>query len=385
MNLRPIILILLAATAVGACSREAAGPPTRSPRASTSATFTATASPVAPPAQSTPLPRVSPSVAATPASFRDAVAGTDKRVGAAVQTRPLGDEAAYRATLLAQFDLVVAEYEMKWSTIHPGRTQFDFRRGDQIVQFAEANGMAIRGHTLVWHNALPSWLESGAFTKDQLSDILRDHIYNVVGHYKGRVFAWDVVNEALKPDGSYRDTLWLRTIGPDYIAMAFRWAHEADPGAKLYYNDFDGEGSGAKSDGIYRLVEGLRAGGVPIDGVGLQGHFVNGAVPQPAAIAANMARLGAIGLDVQITELDIGIQPVPPTAEQLARQAVSYRDVAAVCMSAPNCKALLFWGFTDKWSWIPGNRPGFGSALPFDEEYKPKPAFYALLDAFRRR
>ena len=248
-----------------------------------------------------------------------------------------------------------------------------------IVAFAERHDMQIRGHVLVWHQQLPSWLTEGNWTGDELMDILQEHIATVVGRYRGRIAAWDVVNEAVAGDGSLTDTIWLRGIGPEYIEMAFRWAHEADPDALLFYNDYGGEGLGRKSDAIYALVRDLLQRDVPIHGVGLQMHVGLDWSPKSQDVAANMERLSALGLEVHITEMDVKIED-PATEEELAKQARVYGDMLQVCLAAQNCKAFVLWGFTDRHSWIPYFFPGWDAALIFDKSYDPKPAYKALMD-----
>ena len=303
----------------------------------------------------------------------------DIHIGAAVAARPLGSEALYAETLAREFNMLTPENAMKFGPLHPNRDRYDFSDADAIVDFAEAHGMQVRGHTLVWHNQLPSWLTAGNWARDEMIEILREHIMTVVGRYQGRVAAWDVVNEAVANDGSLRDTIWLRSIGPEYIDMAFRWAHEADPDALLFYNDYGGEGQGRKSDAIYTLVHGLLQRGVPIHGVGLQMHVSLDRSPEPQDVAANMKRLAALGLKVHITEMDVRIKG-PATEEKLAEQARVYRDMLEVCLAAENCRAFVLWGFTDRHSWIPHFFTGYGSGLIFDESYRPKPAYNALID-----
>jgi endo-1,4-beta-xylanase len=283
------------------------------------------------------------------------------------------NDPAYHETLTGQFSALTPENAMKFGPLCSSRGNYDFGEADAIVAVAEEHGMKVRGHTLVWHNQLPSWLIERQWTRDELIEILREHITTVVGHYRGRIWAWDVVNEAVEDDGSLRDTLWLQGIGPEYIEMAFRWAHEADPDALLFYNDYNGEGLGKKSDAIYALVADLRKRGVPIDGVGLQMHISLEGAPSPEDVAANMKRLGALGLQVHITEMDVRIQE-PVTEEKLAAQARIYHSMLDVCLVAPNCTAFVTWGFTDSHSWIPDFFPGSGAALIFDEFYRPKPA-----------
>jgi endo-1,4-beta-xylanase len=294
----------------------------------------------------------------------------------------LRDEPLYAETLGREFSMLTPENAMKFGLVHPEPDRYDFTDADLIVDFAEAHDMRVRGHTLVWHNQLPTWLTEGTWTRDKLIDILREHITTVVGHYSGRVAAWDVVNEAVADDGSRRGTIWLRGIGPEYVDMAFLWAHEADPDALLFYNDYAGEGLGPKSDAIYALVQGLVQRGVPIDGVGLQMHVSLRWPPDPEAVAANMARLGALGLAVHVTEMDVRIQDGVGTAEQrLAAQAHVYRVMMGVCLESSACKAFVTWGFTDRHSWIPQFTGHPDAPLLFDESYRPKPAYYAIMEA----
>ncbi len=300
-------------------------------------------------------------------------------VGAAVAITPLRFEPRYTDALKREFNMITPENVMKIAAIRPNRQTFNFNDADAVVNFAQANQMQVRGHTLVWYKDLPGWLAGGNFSRDDLINILREHIQTVVGHYKGRILAWDVVNEAVDDSGALRDSLWMRVIGPDYIEMAFRWAHEADPQALLFYNDYGGEGLGKKSDAIYGLVQDLLKRGVPINGVGLQMHVTLAKVPKPDEMKANIDRLAALGLQIHVTELDVDIRDgTGNTAQRLAAQASVYRDVATTCLGSPACKALVMWGFTDRYTWI-GNMP-----LPFDKSYRPKPAYMALVEAFTR-
>ncbi len=188
-----------------------------------------------------------------------------------------------------------------------------------------------------------------------------------------------MVNEAIDDRGNPRETLWSQMIGPDYIEMAFRFAHEADPDAKLFYNDYNDESLNAKSNAVYALVKELKAKGVPIDGVGWQMHLVNGFRIR-AEHRENAARLAELGVDIAITELDVRT-PLPATKPALERQADAFGDVTGFCLALANCHTLMTWGFTDGSSWIPGFFGGYGDALPFDAEYRPKPAWQAMHDA----
>jgi endo-1,4-beta-xylanase len=301
----------------------------------------------------TPLPTPSPAPPAALAQpLVDAARVVDRRVGAAVQSGLLASEPLYASTLTTHFDAVTAEWEMKWDVNEPEPGRFDFTRGDRIVAFAEARGMWIRGHTLVWHRQLPGWV--GELSSGELRIALEDHIRGVAGHYAGRVAAWDVVNEAVADDGGgLRETPFLRGLGPDYIAEAFRLARAADPQARLYYNDYGAEGLGPKSDRVFELVRDLVRRGVPIDGVGLQMHVQATRPPRVADVAANMRRLAELGLSVDISEMDVRIRELPGnTGSRLEEQRRLYRDLVRVCVAEPACDGVTFWGFTDAHSWI---------------------------------
>ncbi len=336
------------------------------------------------PMQSTPVPKFVP-------TLRSLAKVHGIQIGASVEAEPLKDEVLYAQTLRREFSILTPDYAMQCEEIHPAPNRYNFSGADAIVAFAEANAMQVRGHVLVAYDQ-PTWLiETEAnLTRNKLIEILRQHILTVAGRYRGRIAAWDVVNEAVDWDGSYRDSIWLRVIGPDYIELAFRWAHEADPEALLFYNDFDGEGLGQKSDAIYNLVQGLQRRGVPIHGVGLQMHIDLKEPPEPEDVTANMNRLAKLGLEVHITEMDVPVE-LPVTEEKLVAQARIYQDMLGVCLSAQNCKAFVMWGFTDRYSWITDPEyqeelfPGQGAALIFDESYHPKPAYDALIDTLIKK
>lgn len=328
-------------------------------------------------------------LASSPQALRDSAQSAGVLVGAAVRPS-LFSETAYSQTLAREFNMVEPEDAMKWWKVRLSQGTYDFGEGDEIVRFAQAHAMRVRGHCLVWDHHNPEWLTQGHFNPAQLSHLLQAHIATVMKHYAGQVFAWDVVNEALDERGHLRDSLWynqpgigLADKGTAYIEQAFRWAHEADPQALLFYNEAEGEGLNRKSDAIYAMVKDLKARGVPIDGVGLQMH-----VPHldldAASIAANIARLTALGVQVHITEFDVSL-PVDSSGqarhEDLLRQAEVYRGVVHACRQSPGCTAIQTWGFTDKWSWIGSHSHGTrGAALPFDRAYKSKRAYAAMLE-----
>ena len=307
-------------------------------------------------------------------------------IGTAVSVGALQDEQQYRDVLATEFNMVTPEVSMKFDATEPERGHYTFTEGDALVAFAEAHNMQVHGHNLVWYLALPSWLTTGHFTRNELISILHAHILAEVSHYRGLVNIWDVVNEAINNDGTLRDSIWSRGIGPDYLDLAFRWAHEANPQARLFYNDYGGEGLGQKSDEIYNLVSGMIKRGVPINGVGLQMHVSVDGYPPPQDVLANMKRLAALGLEVQITEMDVKIQDDPRLVQvRLAAEAQIYRDMLSACLAVEQCTAFVMWGFTDRHSWIPGATGHPDAPLIFDAAYRPKPAFFALLNVLSQK
>ena len=282
------------------------------------------------------------------------------------------------------------ENSLKWEVVHPSPDEFDFSQGDRLAAFAAAHQMKVRGHTLVWHQQNPAWLMKGQRTPDQLAKLLEEHIKTVVGHYRGKVFAWDVVNEAFdegKNEGKLRSTLWYdqpgigrANKGTSYIEQCFRWAHAADPDALLFYNEAGGEVMNKKSDAVYAMVQDFRHRGVPLDGVGLQMHIH--LHPDVESISANIARLTGLGVQVHITELDVAL-PVDAEGKaspsDLQLQADTYRQIATACLAHKGCSTIQTRGFTDKYSWIPWfSKHAQGAALLFDREYRPKPAYESL-------
>jgi endo-1,4-beta-xylanase len=262
----------------------------------------------------------------------------------------------------------------------PGPGAFSTGAGDAIVGFAAGRGARVKGHALIWHGATPS-LVNGLAPADFRAAFER-HIREIVTHYRGRVHAWDVVNEAVADDGmNLRDTVFRQKLGDGYIAEAFRLARAADPQARLFYNDYGGEGLGAKANRIYDLMRDLLAAGTPIDGVGLQMHVSANNRPPDSSIATNMRRLADLGLIVHISEMDVRVSGVPGTEQmRLEAQKTAYHDIVRVCVAEPRCEAITFWGFTDAHTWIRGDTP-----LLFDALYRPKPAFVGVLDALRGR
>lgn len=317
-----------------------------------------------------------PAAHAADPPLRDLAAAHGKVIGTAVTGSEL--TGTYADITGREFGSLTPGNAMKWGSVEPTRGSFNWAEADQIVAFAQAHHQQVRGHTLVWHSQNPSWLTTGSWTPAQLSGLLQNHISTEVGRYQGKITAWDVVNEPFNEDGTYRSTLWYDNLGPGYIASALTWAHAADPAAKLYINDYNVEGVNAKSTALYNLVKSLKAQGVPIHGVGLQAHLVLGQVP--ATLQQNIQRFADLGVDVAITELDVRMQ-LPADSAKLAQQKADFRSVVAACAAVTRCAGVTVWGFTDADSWVPSTFPGYGAATPYDENYRPKPAYYGIAEA----
>lgn len=325
------------------------------------------------------------------AGLRDLAQKRGFLIGGAMRLYPetLADP-QYLPTFAREFNVVVPEHVMKFRDTQPKENVYDFRKADFLVKFAEDHGMKVRGHTLVWHEAVPDWVEAYKGSSETLREILKDHITTEVGYFKGRILAWDVVNEAVAKDGSLAPDAgpWPRidqgrALG-GYIADAFRWAHAADPKALLFYNDWGAEQLGAKSDGVYALLKRLRAQGVPVDGVGFQAHIDYDEPVSEDSLRANFKRFSDLGLIIHITEMDFGIpDKLRSDPKALAKQADVYRLFLKVCLETPRCQAFLTWGLTDKYSWI--DEGGEDTApLLLDKDYRPKPAYAAVKALLRR-
>jgi len=300
-------------------------------------------------------------------------------IGTAVNYGALSKDARYRKILVREFNRITPENDLKMGMVHYAPDKYNFAQADQVVNFALSNGMTVRGHTLVWYMSIPDWLKNTKYTSEELKAVLKDHVQTMVKHYKGKIKEWDVVNEAISEDGSgLRDSIWLQGIGPEYIELAFQWAHEADPNAKLLYNDYYTEDLSRKANTQYELLKTLKQKGVPIHGVGLQMHQKISNRISAADLVANIKRLSALGLSVNISEMDVDIQQPwsLSLAEKEQLQANVYRDVLQVCRAFKSCESFTLWGFTDLYSWRSAGKP-----LPFTSDYKTKPAYEALKEA----
>jgi endo-1,4-beta-xylanase len=354
--------VALAACVAGAaaCGGDSASPPTN-PIAGTPLTVTL---------DSTPLR----TLAAAQGRSIGGVTGT-------AFTQSGGNGPMLRATLVREFSMVWSGNYLKFNWLRPTPTTYDFFWADSMVAFASKNDMVVRGHTLVWHSQLSTWVTDGNYSAAQADSIMKDHITTVMTRYKGKIGIWDVVNEAMGDDASIRtSSYWYQKLGAGYMDRAFQLAHAADPSAKLFYNDYSIEGMNVKSDAVYAMLKDMIARGVPVNGIGFQGHFVVGQLPTQASMLANFARFAALGLTIQVTELDDRI-PLPASATNLAQQATDFTTVFTVCLQTPACNAVELSNTFDAETWILTTFPGFGSPGILDETFQRKPSFTAVSKA----
>ncbi len=319
-------------------------------------------------------------------------------IGVAVSPQLL-DEVQAAGVIKREFNSLTAENAMKPGPIHPEEDRYNWAPADRIVEFAQTNGLRLRGHTLCWHNQTPDWFfktNGRTATKAELLARLQQHIADVVGRYKGKIYAWDVVNEAVPDAGDslYRPTEYYRIIGTEYIEKAFEYAHAADPGAKLFYNDYNTENP-AKRERIYRLLKALKDKGVPIHGVGLQGHW-SIYEPEAAELEASIQKFASLGLEIQFTEVDVSVYPKEHSArahrptdlsaftpEQEQRQAAHYNMLFGIFRKYKDqITGVTFWNLSDRHSWlddfpVPGRKD---YPLLFDENMERKKAYQAVTE-----
>ena len=277
-----------------------------------------------------------------------------------------------------EFGQITPGNTQKWEYTETSNGVFDYSQGDVVVDFAEANGQILRCHNLVWYNQLPSWVSSGSWTNATLAAVINAHIASEVGHYKGQCYAWDVVNEAIDDSGNYRTDVFYTVMGTSYIPLAFAAAAAADPAAKLYYNDYNIEYAGVKATTAISLVNMVKAAGVRIDGVGLQGHFIVGETPDATDLTSQLNTFVALGVEVAFTEVDVRFTSLPPTTAGLAQQAVDYSSVVQACLNVAKCVGITVWDFDDNYSWIPSTFSGQGDACLYWGNLTTKPAYSAI-------
>ncbi|UPM44201.1 endo-1,4-beta-xylanase [Halocatena salina] len=314
-------------------------------------------------------------------SLKEVATDRGFRIGATLNAQSLRNDPSYWKTVRNEFNAITPENALKMGPLRPARNTYDFTDADAIVDFGRANDMYVRGHTLVWHNQLPNWFQAWEYTDEQLETFLRDHIHTVAGRYRATVDAWDVVNEAVADDGTLRETVWADAMGEKYLDRAFRWASEVTD-ATLYYNDYGADAVNEKSDSIYTLLSNLLERDVPIDGIGLQCHFL-GDRPAPESIAENIRRFQELGLDVQITEMDVAFTAGDAPDDRCQEQAAYYRAIAEACLET-GCDTLVQWGVNDANSWLRQFKDFperyTDDPLLFDDNCDPKPAYHALTD-----
>ncbi len=316
-------------------------------------------------------------------------------IGAAVNPITIETQGEH---LKHHFNSLTAENEMKFESLHPDENQYTFDKADRLISFANENGMEVRGHTLVWHNQTPQWMfenqDGSLVDRETLLARMKAHIDTVVSRYKGNIYAWDVVNEAVsdKSEELLRPSKWLEIAGEDFIAKAFEYAHAADPNAKLFYNDYN-ESMPEKREKIYSLVKSLKDKGVPIHGVGLQAHW-NLENPSLDLIRQAIERYASLGMKLHITEMDISVfqhddrrtDLKAPTEEMMVQQAERYGQIFSLFKEYSEfITSVTFWGAADDYTWL-NNFPVRGRKnwpFPFDEKHKPKQSYFELLNVAR--
>jgi endo-1,4-beta-xylanase len=331
-------------------------------------------------------------------SLKSRAAAKGLLAGCAVNAEVLRSDEAYRNLLAEQYNIVVGENCMKWADLRPSADSYSFDEADELVAFAQTHGMKVRGHNFVWHESLPKWFES-TVNKDNARKFMTDHIMTVGGRYKGRIHSWDVVNEAIwikdgRPDGLRSSSPWMQMLGPGYIDIAFKTARQADPKALLTYNEYgieyDTEEEGKKRAAVLDLLHRMKAAGTPIDALGVQSHMHAGGKDSfGKGVTDLMAKAREMGLQVFVTEMDVKDEDIDSNDISVIDREVAnvYRDYLATVLHDPSVKAVLTWGVSDKHSWLNSpsqhkKNPGrMARPLPFDKDYEPKEAFFAIRDA----
>ncbi|WP_077307350.1 endo-1,4-beta-xylanase [Terribacillus halophilus] len=302
----------------------------------------------------------------------------DLRIGSSIQYDALMEDTNYQELATTEFSSWTIENEMKMDAMQPEEGAFNYVKVDKMIEMAQEHDIEIRGHVLVWGEALPAWVQDQAVDRASAERILKSHVQNIVKQYKGRIDTFDVVNEAWHDNGTLRDTIWLRTIGPDYIPLAFQWAHEANPDAKLYYNDFGTEMSNEKSEAMLEALSAWKEEGVPIDGIGTQMHL-DAADPRFSKdrIAEWFKRIEDAGFQIAVTEMDVKLQNLN-NGDAKNIQAERYGDVMEICLDTAACEEFTVWGISDNYSWVTEQESAAGKPLLFNENSQPKKAYHTI-------
>jgi endo-1,4-beta-xylanase len=273
---------------------------------------------------------------------------------------------------------------LKWLFTEPEQGVFNFTEGEIVSSKAKKAGQYLRCHALVWHSQLAPWVETTEWTKESLRAAIVSHITKVAGHWKGKCYAWDVVNEALNEDGTYRESLFYNVLGEEYIKLAFSTAAEVDPSAKLYYNDYNLESPSKKTEGALRIVKMLKDAKIKIDGVGLQAHLVAESHPTLDQHIDAIKGFANAGVEVALTELDVRLQ-TPANTTNLAQQKESYKNVVGACVQVKGCIGVTIWDFYDPFSWVPYVFSGEGAALLWFEDFTKHPAYDGVVEALTNK
>ncbi|MBB5225055.1 1,4-beta-xylanase [Treponema ruminis] len=309
--------------------------------------------------------------------FRSAAMKHGFRTGMAITPGDLYDETS-KKIIKSDCNILVYENNMKYGVLRPNKKFWNWSDIDLLIKFAQENKMAVKWHTLFWHQQNPPFLSS-YWTREEALAEMDEHITTIMSRYKGIISEYDVVNEMFNEDGTMRETVWLKTIGPDYIEHALRKAHEIDPDAKLYLNEYSNEEKGhPKADAMYNFVKDLKERGVPIDGVGMQLHLDTTIPCSEEAIRANLERYKELGIDISFSEVDIRIPTGDNAAANEGRQQEMYEMLYRFAREMSNVKSVITWGISDKHSWVPSFYAGKGSALLYDNKLKPKPVYEAV-------
>lgn len=313
-------------------------------------------------------------------SLRAAAAAAGKLIGVAVEAPALRSDPSYAEVLSREFDYVTPEDAGKWGPLAPTPDTQTWDDLDAIVALAEEQGQAIKGHTFVWHRQMPTWVND-AMSAEELRAALQSHIEATLARYRGKIRAWDVVNEAVdvNTESGYTDSVFYRTLGPSYIEEAFNFARAADPDVLLFYNEVGIERLGPKADFTYAMLQDLIARGVPIDGIGLQSHVSIHRYPAESDLRANIRRFAELGLRVNISEADARTLLMPgDQASRWQAQRLAFQQIVGACVVEPGCEGVTLWGFTDRYTWI-NDDGSMDEPLIFDVDYLPKPAYDGVL------
>ena len=308
------------------------------------------------------------------------------KVGVAVSYAKLIENKKYNQIVYSQFNNITPEFGMKPAYIHPEENFFNWDEGDRLVDFCIKNNKNLHGHTLIWHNQLPAWMEN---YQGDWQSMFRNHIISIVGRYKGKIHAWDVVNEAFEDDGTLRNSIWKQHIGDNYISLAFKYAREADPEALLFYNDHSLESKSRKKDAVLKMLQDFKAQGIPIDGIGIQMH-VSHTYPTDRLIKNIFECFCETELKIHVSELDVVINPQgreeEPTFNLLKEQKKRIKTIVEAFnqLSPENKYGISLWGVSDADSWIRKEFDRSDWPLLYDDEYRIKPAYCGFIEGLEK-